>query len=192
MVDCLLRGGRVTVLAIMSLRDIREQVVLDRDVAWFAFFNALPVLRSETYPDNLSLPPVIASLLMKSEGKYAMAVNQEVPTFSLLPLWLAQLLFLALSMGGALFLLLTSITLKRLSSKEMIGKGDVLFSFAAGLGSDYTMSFRMVMLAFILAMPVAVIIKGIKREQTNIAFIPFLALAFLLIKKYPNAPALFL
>ena len=181
MVDHLLFCGRIAILTIMSFRDIREQVVLDRDLIWFAFFNTLPLLLSRMYPDNLSLPPVIAYHLKKPDGSSITTAEQAVSVLSPLPLWLAQLLFLAFSTGGALFILLTSLALKRITSKEMIGKGDVLFSLAAGLGSDYTMSFRMVMIAFVLAMPAAVIMKCAKREQENIAFIPFLALAFLCI-----------
>jgi prepilin signal peptidase PulO-like enzyme (type II secretory pathway) len=179
MVDHLLFCGRIAILTIMSFRDIREQVVFDRDLMWFAFFNTLPLLLSRMYPDNLSLPPVIAYHLKKPDGSSITTAEQAVSALSSLPLWLAQLLFLAFSTGGALFLLLTSLVLKRITSKEMIGKGDVLFSLAAGLGSDYTMSFRMVMIAFVLAMPVAAIIKSARCRQENIAFIPFLALAFL-------------
>ncbi|NMB28836.1 MAG: hypothetical protein GX991_02100 [Clostridiaceae bacterium] len=179
MVDHLLFGCRVVVLAIMSTRDMRKQIVLDRDLAWFAFLNTLPLLLSPTYPNNSSLPPVIVSQVMNIDEMSAITANQAVSALAPLPLWLAQLLFLALSTGGALFLLFTSFVLKCASLKEMIGKGDVLFTLAAGLGSDYTMSFRMVMLAFVLAMPAALIIKCARRERENIAFIPFLSLAFL-------------
>lgn len=181
-VSFVLSGARFAVLTIMSVRDIRERIVLDRDLAWFAFFNTLPLLLSRTYPDNLSLPPFIVSLMIKNSGKSSSTFDRSVPVLSPLPLWLAQLIFLVLSTGGALFLFLTSLALKRISSKEMIGDGDILFSLAAGLGSDYTVSLRMVLLAFVLAMPVAVIIKCARRTQRNIAFIPFLALAFLCLE----------
>ena len=182
MIDNILSCGRVAILAIMSFRDIREQIVLDRDIAWFAFFNALPLLVSKTYPSNLSLPPIIVSFVLNTDGRNVEAAEQAVPILSSLPLWLAQLIFLALSTGGALFLLLTSRALRCISSKEMIGEGDILFTLAAGLGSDYTLSFYMVMIAFVLALPAAVIKKCARRGQENIAFIPFLALAFLCLK----------
>ena len=186
-IDYVVWFGRLTVLAIMSYRDLRRRVVLDRDIALFAFFNMLPLLLSTRYPSDLSLPSAIVSHVMKPDGRSTTAVNQAAPILSSLPLWLAQLLFLALSTGGALFLLLTSLVLRRLSSREMIGAGDILFALAAGLGSDYTMSLRMVLLAFVLAMPAAVIIKCASRGRKNIAFIPFLALSFLLVNVFPDA-----
>jgi prepilin signal peptidase PulO-like enzyme (type II secretory pathway) len=174
--------GRITLLATMSYRDLRQQIVLDHDIAWFAFFNTLPLLLSTTYPSisSLSLP----NLAFAND---TIAAEQTAEVFSSLPLWLAQLFYLALSSGGALFLLFTSLVMKRLSSREMIGAGDILFALTAGLGSDYTKSFRMVFLAFVLAMPASIIIKLARRERATIAFIPFLALSFLLVNMFPEA-----
>lgn len=171
--------GRFIVLAIMSYRDIRFRIVLDSDIAWLAFFNTLPLLLSRVYPNNVSLPPALVFYVMSTRAQNNAIVDPTVPIMSPLPLWIAHLLFLALSTGGALLLLFASFLLRHLTSREVIGTGDILFTFAAGLGSDYKMSFHMVILAFVLAMPAAVIIKCAKRDHETIAFIPFLTLAYL-------------
>ena len=74
----------------------------------------------------------------------------------------------------------------RLSSREMIGAGDILFALTAGLGSDYTKSFRMVF-RFRAGHAASIIIKLARRERATIAFIPFLALSFLLVNMFPEA-----
>ncbi len=173
--------GRFAVMARMSYLDVRFRTVLDRDLAWLAFFNTLPLL---FYPAAMdALPPIYQ---IPGCGIPAWLSPLTVSA----PLWLLQIISLAASARGALFLFLTSLILKCFSSKEYIGAGDILFVLAAGFGSSGRASLRMVLLAFVLAFPASLIMKAarsVRCADGGIAFIPFLSLASFLVRAFPEA-----
>ena len=150
--------GALAAACRLAWRDIQSRQVLDRELAWFAFFTALP--RVLTYDG-----PAWAS-----------------PS---LPLWAGQLLDLARGCGGGLLLLALAVPGRLIPGRELIGGGDVLFALAAGFLLPGGASLAMVCLAFFLALPVSFFFLFVGRAEKPLPFIPFLALASLLLYCLP-------
>ncbi len=176
--------GQLAILSMMSYRDIRQRVVLDRELMLFAFFNTIPLLLSTITPANHhGALASVSSALQSLDFNACVSLNADHP------IWFSQLIFLLSSTGGAIFLLVVSLGLKIISSREMIGSGDILFTLAAGLGTGTWTSLRVVFLAFLLALPATIVIKlahTARDARKEIAFIPFLSLAFILVRAFPN------
>lgn len=141
----------------LSWSDIRTRQVLDRDLACFALFTALPRVLSFEGP-------------------------AWVP--GSLPLWLGQLLDLASSCSGGLLLFALAVTGRLLPGRELIGAGDILFALAAGFLLTAGASLASVCLAFFLALPFSLFLL-LTGKKKPLPFIPFLALASFLLYFLP-------
>ena len=95
--------GAFVCSAIMSWREIRTREVIDRELAWLSFFTIMPT---------------------------AMAPESRTLTQGAVPLWMQQTMTLLSASGGAL--IRCSITGTRHFGKDLIGKGDLLFTLAIG------------------------------------------------------------
>lgn len=150
--------GAFTVSAMMSWRDIRAREVIDRELAWLSLFTVLPK---------------------------AIAYDTFIVTPIPLPLWLAQSMALLCTTGGALILLAIACVSRTFTGRELIGRGDIYFSFAIGFMLSPRHSLLMILLAFLLAFPFSIYFLLIKKTKTPLPFIPFLATAAFLIYWLP-------
>ena len=78
---------------------------------------------------------------------------------------------------GLVMLLLTWIT------KEKLGKGDALLMCITGMTLGVCGNIKLVMLSFALAVPYSIVLllRGRLNKRTEIAFVPFLFLAYLMM-----------
>lgn len=147
----------------MSIRDIRSREVLGRDLVLLAFFSLMSkALSGPSSPGPESFPPP----------------------------WLSQFLDLVQGSLGGLVLLLLALTIRLVLKKEYLGLGDGFFALAAGLGMSPQESLFMVILAFLLAFPPALILALKGKKEITLPLVPFLSLAVLWVRQLP-LPVLF-
>ena len=161
MTFCCLAGSLLTAF-IMSCRDIRFREVIDRELAWFAFFVLLP-------------------RLLKVSGQPS----------GHRPVWFDQFLDLIRQSDGGFILFVLAVTGRLIARRTLIGMGDILFALAAGWMAPTASSIPMVILAFLLALPFGLAQALRKKGAEPLPFIPFLTASAILIRFLPQPKAFF-
>lgn len=152
--------GAFVCSAIMSWRDIRTREVIDRELAWLSFFTIVPT---------------------------AVAPESQSLTQGALPLWMQQTVTLLSASGGALILCSIAVLARAATGKDLIGKGDLLFTLAIGFMLPCHYSPLMLCIAFLLALPFSLTCLLAQKTRRPLPFIPFLAISAFLMHWVPTS-----